>query len=138
MLVLFLNIYFLVYANIGIIGIFYSQLIANVFITIICLPMLLKSFHYAFDFSLIKEMLSYSFPLIFGAISVQLLAIGDRFIIKYLLDYSQVGIYSLGYKIAGVLNVFIVQAFGLAFLPIAYKMLNSADSEIFFRIIDSR
>ena len=133
LLVLFLNIYFLVYVNIGIIGIFYSQLIANVCITLLCLPMLLKNFHYTFDSSLIKEMFSYSFPLIFSAISVQLLAIGDRYIIKYLMDYSQVGIYSLGYKIAGVLNVFVVQSFALGFLPIAYKIQNSPDAQIFFK-----
>lgn len=131
--ILFLNIYFLIYAQRGIIGIFYSQLIANCLVAIAFLPFLLSEFNYSFDSGLLKEMLGYSFPLIFSAISVQLLAIGDRFIIKYLLDYSQVGIYSLGYKIAGVLNVFVVQAFSLAFLPIAYKMLATEDAEIFFR-----
>ena len=77
-------------------------------------------------------MFGYSFPLIFSAISVHLLAIGDRFIIKYLLDYQQVGIYSLGYKIAGVLNVLVVQSFALGFLPIAFKMLKSPDAKIFY------
>jgi O-antigen/teichoic acid export membrane protein len=49
------------------------------------------------------------------------------------MDYSQVGIYSLGYKIAGVMNVFVVQAFALGFLPIAYKIQNSPDAQIFFK-----
>ena len=132
-IVLLLNIYFLVYAEIGVIGIFYSQLIANAIQMFCTIPILLKNFHYKFDFSLIKEMLGYSIPLIFSAISVQLLAIGDRYIIKYLLDYSQVGIYSLGYKISGVLNVFVVQAFALGFLPIAYKMQDSPDAGKFFQ-----
>ncbi len=131
--VLIFNIYFLVYAEIGVIGIFYSQLIANVIQMLCTIPILLKNFNYKYDRSLIKEMLGYSIPLIFSAISVQLLVIGDKYIIKYLLDYSQVGIYSLGYKIAGVLNVFVVQAFALGFLPIAYKMQNSPDAEIFFK-----
>jgi O-antigen/teichoic acid export membrane protein len=134
-IVLLLNIYFLVYAEIGVIGIFYSQLIANAIQMIFTIPILLKNFYYKFDIKLIKEMLSYSIPLIFSAISVQLLAIGDRYIIKYLLDYSQVGIYSLGYKISGVLNVFIVQAFALGFLPIAYKMQDSKDAQPFFKKI---
>ncbi len=132
-IVLIFNIYFLVYAEIGVIGIFYSQLIANAIQMLGTLPILLKNFNYRFDFSLIKEMLGYSIPLIFSAISVQLLAIGDRYIIKYLLDYSQVGIYSLGYKISGVLNVFVVQAFALGFLPIAYKMQDSPDAAEFFQ-----
>ncbi|MCF7858562.1 MAG: oligosaccharide flippase family protein [Candidatus Cloacimonetes bacterium] len=132
-IVLVLNIYFLVYAETGIIGIFYSQLIANAIQMLFTIPILLAHFHYKLDVDLIKEMLEYSIPLIFSAISVQILAIGDRYIIKYLLDYSQVGIYSLGYKIAGVLNVFIVQAFALGFLPIAYKMQKSKDAHIFFK-----
>ena len=133
--VLILNIYFLVYAETGVIGIFYSQLIASILQMLCTLPILLKNFNYKFDLILIKEMLGYSIPLIFSAISVQLLAIGDRYIIKYLLDYSQVGIYSLGYKISGVLNVFVIQAFALGFLPIAYKMQNSPDAAVFFKKI---
>ena len=135
LIVLVFNIYFLVYAGIGVIGIFYSQLIANVIQMLFTIPILLKNFQYRFDVSLIKEMLGYSIPLIFSAISVQLLAIGDRYIIKYLLDYSQVGIYSLGYKISGVLNVFVVQSFALGFLPIAYKMQGSPDAQQFFKKI---
>ncbi len=132
-IVLMFNIYFLVYAEIGVIGIFYSQLIANAIQMLCTIPILLKNFRYKFDTGLIKEMLGYSIPLIFSAISVQLLAIGDRYIIKYILDYSQVGIYSLGYKISGVLNVFVVQAFALGFLPIAYKMQDSPDAAKFFQ-----
>jgi len=132
-IVLGLNIYFLVYAEIGVIGIFYSQLIANIIQMLFTIPILLKNFNYKFDLNLIKEMLGYSIPLIFSAISVQLLAIGDRYLIKYFLDYSQVGIYSLGYKISGVLNVFVVQSFALSFLPIAYKMQNSPDAAKFFQ-----
>lgn len=132
-IVLIFNIYFLVFAEIGVIGIFYSQLIANVIQMLCTIPILLKNFNYKFDLNLIKEMLGYSFPLIFSAISVQLLAIGDRYIIKYLLDYSQVGIYSLGYKIAGVLNVLVVQAFALGFVPIAFKMQRSPDAAIFYK-----
>ncbi|MBT4332048.1 MAG: oligosaccharide flippase family protein, partial [Candidatus Cloacimonetes bacterium] len=41
-IVLLLNIYFLVYAEIGVIGIFYSQLIANAIQMIFTIPILLK------------------------------------------------------------------------------------------------
>jgi len=134
-IVLLANIFFLVYLDSGIIGIFYSQLIANLLVLIFTFPVLVRKFTFKYDFTLLKEMLVYSIPLIFSAISVQLLAIADRFIIKQLLDYTEVGIYSLGSKIAGVLNVFVVQAFSLGFLPIAYKMLNDPNADIFYRKI---
>ena len=47
---------------------------------------------------------------------------GDRYILKLLVDYKEVGLYSLGYKVAGILNMFFIQSFTLSILPIAYKM----------------
>ena len=135
LLILFLNIYFLTVMEIGVLGIFLSQLIGNFILFLITIPIVIKNIVPKFDFSLFREMIKYSFPLIFSAISVQLLTIGDRFIIKYFLDYTQVGIYSLAYKIAGVVNVFIIQSFALSFLPIAYKMFNSPDAKLFYRKI---
>ena len=132
-LILGLNFYFLVKLELGVIGIFYSQLLANILVLIATLPLLYKNFTFSYDFGLVGQMLHYSFPLIFSAISVQVLAIADRFIIKQLLDYSEVGIYSLGSKIAGVLNVFVIQAFALGFLPIAYKMLKDPEAAKFYR-----
>jgi O-antigen/teichoic acid export membrane protein len=64
--------------------------------------------------------------------SMMLLTMGDRYIIKHFLDYSSVGIYSLGYKIASVLNVFIIQSFQTGFLPIAYKNFDKPDAQRFF------
>lgn len=131
-IVLAMNFYFLLVLETGVIGIFLSQLIGNVIIFIVTLPYILKNIKPKFEYRLLKEMVNYSFPLVFSAISVQLLTIGDRFIIKYFLDYSQVGIYSLAYKIAGVLNVFIIQSFMLGYLPIAYKMINLPDAGKFY------
>jgi len=131
-IVLLLNIFFLVKMEIGIIGIFYSQLIVNILQFLFSLPILLKNFKYCLNFKLIKEMLGYGVPLIFSAISVQLLAIGDKYIIRYLLGYEAVGVYSLGGKISGVLNVLVVQSFQLAFVPIAFKMFKLPDAKEFF------
>ncbi|MCK5381837.1 MAG: polysaccharide biosynthesis C-terminal domain-containing protein, partial [Candidatus Latescibacteria bacterium] len=47
---------------------------------------------------------------------------GDRYILKLLVDYREVGLYNLGYKIAGVLNMLLIQSFSLSLLPIAYRM----------------
>ncbi|MBT7469508.1 MAG: hypothetical protein HN692_03780 [Candidatus Cloacimonetes bacterium] len=65
--------------------------------------------------------------------SSALLAIGDKYIIRYLLGYEAVGIYSLGGKISGVLNVLVVQSFQLAFVPIAFKMFKQPDAKEFFK-----
>ena len=131
-LVLGLNFYFLLIANIGILGIFLSQLIAHFMLFLVLMPLIIKNIKPQFDFTFFKEMVKYSSPLIFTTLTAMLLSMGDRFIIKYFLDYSKVGIYSLGYKIAGVINVFVIQSFTLSFLPIAYKMFEKPEAKKFY------
>jgi O-antigen/teichoic acid export membrane protein len=63
---------------------------------------------------------------------MMLLTMGDRYIIKYYLNYSEVGIYSLGFKIAGVINMLVIQSFQTGFLPIAYKNFDKPDAQSFF------
>ncbi len=130
--ILILNIYFIKYLGLGVKGIILSQLIGNALITITTLPFLIKNMIWSFDYPELRKMTSYGIPLVFSTISMMLLTMGDRYIIKYFLNYSEVGIYSLGYKIASVTNVIIIQSFQTGFLPIAYKNFNKPDAQRFF------
>ena len=78
------------------------------------------------------KIFKYSIPLVFSTISMMVLTMGDRYLIKYYLNFSEVGIYSLGFKIASVINLLIVQSFQTGFLPVAYKNYNKPDYNRFF------
>jgi len=127
-----LNIYFIKYKGYGVYGILLSQLISNVLISIITLPVLIRNMVFEYRFSELKPMLKYSGPLVFTVISMMVLTMSDRYIIKHYLNYSEVGIYSLGYKLAGVVNVIIIQSFQTGFLPISYKNYDKPDAQRFF------
>ena len=131
-LTLILNFYFIVSLELGIEGILISLLIGQIFLTLFSLPLVLKNINFKFQFSILKEMISYGLPLIFTTIFTLLLTISDRFIIKYYQGDASVGIYSLGHKIASVINIIILQSFQLGFLPIAYKKITAPDSQRFF------
>lgn len=131
-LVLLLNIYFIVFRDRGIDGIILSQLIGSLSMFIITLPFLIKEMSWSINLSIFKEMFRYSFPLIFSGLSGLLLAVGDRYFVKYFLDYHEVGVYSLSYKISNVLKIVFVQSFQLGFLPIAFNMFDKPNSERFF------
>ena len=131
--VLAFNIYFVAFLQIGVKGIFLSQCIGNGMIFIVNLQYIFKKMEIRFQPKILKEMIFYSIPLIFSSVSIMLLSMGDRFYIKYFLDDEQVGIYSLAYKIAGVLNMILVQSFSLSFLPIAYKMLGNDNAKEFYK-----
>lgn len=130
--VLALNIYFIAYEHMGVEGVILSQLIGSALIFIAVLPKIIKSMSFRFHKELTKEMLRYGIPLIFAGISMLLLTMGDRYLLKYFLSYSDVGIYSLGYKIAGVINMLLIQSFQLGFMPIAFKMFDQPGAKRFY------
>lgn len=127
-----LNVYFIVGLEMGVESIILSQLIASVLLTALSVPFLLKNLVPKFDVAALKEMLAYGFPLIFTTISAIVLSLGDRFIIDHYLTRGETGLYGVGYKIGGIINMFIIQSFQLGFLPIAYKMLTDPDARRFF------
>jgi len=121
-LIMLLNVYFIAIKGIGIRGILYSYLIGDAFLILSLIPIIINQISFKFEFKILKESLLFGIPLIFSALSSMLLNMGDRYVLKLLVDYKEVGIYSLGYKVAGILNVFFIQAFMLGLIPIAYKM----------------
>ena len=130
--ILGLNIYFVVYENLGVIGIIKGQLLGEIFLAVATLPNVLKSVTPRIDFTTLKEMLRYGAPLVFSSIASFIFSFGDRYILLHYLDEAKVGIYSLGYKIASVMNMLILQSFQLGFPPIAYKKLGEKDAPRFF------
>ncbi len=130
--VLGLNIYFIVYRGMGVKGIILSTLISNLMITVLTTPFLIKNISFSFDKAIFKEMFTYSYPLIFTQVSTMLLSMSDRYILNHYLDLDQVGLYTLGYKFATVINVFILTSFQMGFLPIAYKTYDKPNAGRFF------
>lgn len=127
-----LNVYFIAFAGRGIDGILLSHLCSNVLFMLLSIPIMIKNSVPNFNSKVLKELLHYSLPLVVSAISVQLLTMGDRFILKHFLAYEDVALYSLAFKIAGVINVFLIQSFTLSFLPVAYRMSTRPDGKQFF------
>lgn len=121
-IILGFNIYFVAFAKIGIKGILYSYLIGDGVLFLLLLPKMISEMAPKLDWKILKATLAFGFPLVFASLASVLLNMGDRYILKLLVDYKEVGLYSLGYKVAGILNMFFIQSFTLSILPIAYKM----------------
>lgn len=130
--ILLLNIYFVAYLELGILGILYGLLIGQVVIIILSIKLVWKSIVFKFNYPALKEMLKYGFPLIFSTLSGMILTLGDRYLLKFFLGEAAVGIYSAGYKIASLVNIFINQPFQMGFLPIAFEQANKDNPQRFF------
>ena len=130
--IVLLNIYFVAYAKMGVEGIMISELVGSLFVVIFSMPVILKDSNFLFDVKILKEMFAYGFPLVFSTTFSFMLTLGDRFIIEYFYDLSSVGIYSMGHKVASVMNMLILQSFQLGFLPLAYKKLGTPNDKRYF------
>ncbi|MBC8312925.1 MAG: polysaccharide biosynthesis C-terminal domain-containing protein [Candidatus Cloacimonetes bacterium] len=130
--ILGLNIYFVAFAKIGIKGILFSYLIGDGILFLILFPKMISEMMPKFDSKILKSALRFGFPLIFASLAGMLLNMGDRYLLKILVNYEEVGLYNLGYKIAGILNVLLIQSFALGFLPIVYKIFQQKGDKRFY------
>lgn len=126
------NIIFITKYSLGIKGILISSLIGSIFNFLVLLPLLIRNISSKIDFGIIKPMLKYAIPLSFTSLSTILLDSADRYILKFLTNDANVGIYSLAFKISGMLNFFLFQSFATAFLPIAYKIYKQENAKQIF------
>jgi len=130
--IILLNIYFVAYAKIGVEGIMISEFLGALIVIVLSLPIILKDTRFAINLKILKEMFIFGYPLVFSTVFSFVLTLGDRFVIEYFEGTANVGVYSLGHKIASVINMLIVQSFQLGFLPLAYKKLGSKNDKRYF------
>lgn len=122
-------LYNVVYLKKGAIGYLEADFITDfVFIPVYFL-MIRKDISIAWNFSMLKNLLLFSIPIIPGMLSAWVLNLSDRIFIERNFDASQVGIYSLGYQIAGLVLLF-TSAFKSAYDPYFYKIANTDDPKV--------
>lgn len=122
LMILIFNVYFIAILKIGVKGILYSTMIGEAVILVFLFIYMIPEMVAKFEWKILSASISFGFPLVFTSIAVLSLSMGDRYILKILVNYKEVGLYNLGYKIAGVLNMLFIQSFTLGLMPLAYKM----------------
>lgn len=104
------------YYEMGIRGFFLASVFAFSVTVIFSLYVNRRYFVLRFDKPLLSSMLRYSSPLLYVAIFFSLSDITDRFIINHFMTTSDVGLYSVGARIASI-PLFFTTAFSTAWFP---------------------
>lgn len=117
-----LNIIFVRYWKLGIVGVLIAQVIVYACITLVLLPPMLKVYWKYFEFSptIAKQLFTFGFPLIFSMSGMLVLNAFDRFFLLYYRGLVDVGIYTLSIRIAAILDLIIVTPFQLAWAPFLF------------------
>lgn len=123
--------------NVGVGYVFISNLVANIITFMILLP---EIFDVKFDFSrkLLKEILSYSWPLLIAGFAGMINETLDRAMLKYLVPLEnnpmeQLGIYGANYKLAILMTLFI-QMYRYAADPFFFSNKNEENAKDLYAI----
>ncbi|MFQ5788171.1 MAG: lipopolysaccharide biosynthesis protein, partial [Thermodesulfobacteriota bacterium] len=130
------NIYFIAILQIGVIGFYYSSIIAFLPITIVLLFNQFKKQKITFSTKKIKKMLGYGIYFIPTLLIMFIINFSDRIFLRIYADLDTVGLYALGYKM-GMIIFFL---FGIPFQQVwgayAFEIEKKKNAnEVFGRIM---
>lgn len=107
-----LNVFFVVFMEMKVLGVLYSTLISGVAVSLYLIPSLIKKVGLTYSKEKALPMFKFGVPLILTGFASFYLNFSDRFFLKYYADLSEVGIYSLGYKFGFLLMMLVIIPFG--------------------------
>lgn len=117
------NLLFIIHYKEGAVGMLKGSLFAYVIMGPVFYFFTYKAITFRFNYSYFKGAVIFSLPLVPGLISAWVLNLSDRIFLERYLSISEVGIYSLGYKIATVVTIVSGGLFA-AYNPHFYKLAN--------------
>jgi O-antigen/teichoic acid export membrane protein len=127
------TIYFVLSLKLGIEGILYGRLLGSGLTMLYQLVAVLVPRMIArIDFSKVILTMRYGLPITVSLIGYLIFASSDRYMINWLLDERQTGMYGFGYKIANIVML-LVQSIGIGYLPLMYQQEKEADNMRFYR-----
>jgi len=123
-----LILWFVVVKKAGAVGMLEGRLFASIIILPLFLNISFRISDFKFKPEILKESLAFSLPMIPSLLAVWMLDLSDRIFIERYFSLSDVGIYSLGYKIAGLIIIF-TSAFDKAYFPMFFRLANTEQQD---------
>jgi O-antigen/teichoic acid export membrane protein len=113
-------VWFIAYAGMGIEGVLWANLVGVGALLVVLLPVFFRYTRLVIDRALLRELVPFGVWYMVGTVAGIFWNMGDRYVLKYLLGLSAVGIYGLGHQLATTVHM-LGQSFLSAFLPMGLK-----------------
>lgn len=122
------TVYFVISRKLGIEGILYGRLAGSGLTMIFQLfSVIIPRISVKFDFSKVIMTMRYGLPVTVSLIGYLIFTSSDRYMINWLLDERETGMYGFGFKIANIIML-LVQSIGIGYLPSMYQQEREADN----------
>lgn len=119
----FINLVFITKFEQGALGYVKGMLIGAITMIPLILIYINKNINYTFKLVKFKAAIMFSLPVLPSILSAWVLNLSDRVFINHYYSQADVGIYSLGYRLASLI-IFIAGAFYMAYNPVFFEIAN--------------
>lgn len=123
-----LSIYYIVVLRRGVEGLVTAGLIQAGLFSVVCVALLARELRLTFCVPILRRMLSMGVPIVPANLSSLAMTSADRYFLQHYSTSTEVGLYSVGYKIAMVVNL-AVQAVQLAWPAQMFAIAKRPDAE---------
>jgi O-antigen/teichoic acid export membrane protein len=130
--VLSLSLYFILYKKMGLEGYYLAQVIGNSMVVLLLIGYTFKNIRVFFDFTILKSMSAYGFPLLLANISAAALTVVDRVSLNSMALLKSVALYTMAFKITSVIKLVIADSMKLSLGPIILKKIDSPGNKRFY------
>ncbi len=134
-ILLSLNIYFIVFRGLGVLGILYSTLITRVLFQFFLTLPILSRIKPKLSTRIAIDMLKFSLPLVPAKLGGMFVNQSDRYFIRYFVSISDTGIYSLAQKLGTSIHLLITCSFQSVFEPRRFEIVKRPDAKETFNNI---
>jgi O-antigen/teichoic acid export membrane protein len=134
-----LNVWFVAYLNLGILGILYTTVIVRLLVGLPVIGAILYRTGVSFSLSDAKDIFRYSVPLLPATLGTAVMNYSDRYFVKHFVSLGDTGVYVLAKKIGTVLHSLVTGPFISTFVPRRFQLAETtADAPgIFATIFDT-
>jgi O-antigen/teichoic acid export membrane protein len=120
-----LNLFSLLYFKDNIFAMLFSSFFVSMLLSVIAYQILKQQVEWRlFDLNLVKKVLSYSIPLVPGAIALLLFSQSDKIILINYVSTAELGIYTMAFTI-GLSMSYIGSAFFMSYQPLFYEKMSA-------------
>lgn len=123
------NLLFIIYFKEGAEGMLKGHLVSNIIMLPLFFYFTKGAYRFKFNWNYFLNSIKFSLPLVPGFIFAWVLNLSDRIFLERYLSLNEVGIYSLGSRVAGLVTVFVGGIFA-AYNPHFYKLANEEGAEV--------
>ncbi len=117
----------------GLIGLIRAYALAGIVALIVLTVMMMREAAWSVDGRAASALLRYGVPLVLASLAGWFLNAGDRYLLNWLADRGAVAGYEWSARVAGLVNMLLVQSFQLAFTVVGLKALEAGAAGFYRR-----